>query len=683
MSLFLNFLILIMLLPYLLCRESIEVDMIKHAERLSHEPESAVTMVPFLNSFRLLSPEERLDIVKVYSQYKEDLGSKDALLSLAFDCADLNLARNFIHSLRINTTSASASAAASIVASDVKLACVDSTQIGSQHGLDQDALENYARIADNLIMRIEGNPCYIEMLHEFKRIGMTLLNVDKEVSGYLHTLISIFADLDERGRRIVYIQLGNITGNPFHGYQGYYPGISGSSDECVKAFLNPNRILDEYKTQIAISLYADVDSLIERGKLVLPAALPLAAREEEPLQDPMIPLEILPQPAPIKKSSELVAEQSIPSQNLVIPIPASIPAAAYFKGPWRFWNNKKRFVMPNGLQAKEEEYIAFFMNAVMPKLADLKASGKITDVLINGVIRGASMGLVGMVEHTSYLKAFTSFLDTLVPNSSRENINFYQEKKVFHLSYLESLSNRRRFSRITDENPFFREIGPKNNRISTFCSIHAENETRSFVLEYNKLRPKNRNANVERLKERAIETIRSKVLGLPQAIDSTFRFMCEHSCEDKIWVRFIQSFDTVYCYDATYDSIASAGVTITAGDSEKDQRLPSKIFVEILKNIPTNLEHILSEASTSSFVHAVKSASSGAENPDSSFLASQTIDQWFGTNAGTTIRTAIAQHCALADGQILELIYWNNVMNNEGIMPPGGINGEIARLFME
>ncbi len=365
--------------------------------------------------------------------------------------------------------------------------------------------------------------------------------------------------------------------------------------------------------------------------------------------------------------------------------------AAIHLGPWDLWAGRKRFVMPAGLKAEEQEYVSFFMEKVMPKLTALHAAGTLDDNAVETVIRAASMGLVGMTEQHIYMEAFERNLDAALaaprPDGTLAAVGL--TALITPDSVPGDIMAKRRFPAIVGANPFFRDIGPTPNIITTFDTIHIEDETKAFAKEYNKLPSVQRVGKVRELKERAKGTVLQKLGGLPQIIHQTFQFMLEKNCPDETWVRFISAFNTNGCYELVYDMIIVPGMEILASGDGKDGREPIKIFAKMLSNVPANLVAILGDDEMTAFVDVVKAASAGdAANPSAAFFGGTTLDRQFGGAANARlIRDSVGNgpdgSCKLKDAVMLELLYWSYVMSNHGIMPPDGLKGRIAKLLME
>ncbi len=511
--------------------------------------------------------------------------------------------------------------------------------------LQLDAQENYMRIADRAIGRVVDRAEYVAMLNELKRIGLDCFNGGehlKQPADWIKTLILTFSNLDDAGRNLLYVELGNnIQRNVFGGDANDFVG---------------GRILAENKLLLAADLYLFLVAEIDAGRIIVPKA-------------PELP----PAPVAVKVDAH----------------PAAVPL-----GPWNFWAGRgagKRFVMPAGLKAEEQEYVSFFMEKVMPKLAALHAANTIDDNAVETVIRAASMGLVGMTEKHIYLEAFEKILDSSL---AEPNYDGTLEEHIWCAlvspdSTPHEIKHKRRFPDIVGGNAFFKDIGPTHNLVTTFDTLHTEDEAKAFAKEYNKLPSVQRVGKVRELKERAKGTVLQKLGGLPQIIYQTFAFMLEKNCADDVWMRFIKGFNTGACYDGTYDCVIPVGTEILASGDGNDQREPIKIFAKMLSNVPANLEAILGDDEMTAFVDVVKAASAGdAANPSAAFLGGTTLDRQFGGRENARIiRDFVGNgpdgNCKLKDAEMLELLYWSYVMSADAIIPPDGLKGRIAKLLME
>lgn len=529
---------------------------------------------------------------------------------------------------------------------------------------DGGADQNYERILAGAIGRVGGGQ-YRDMLNELKEIGKRCFaNPDqRELSEWIKTLILIFADITEQQRIMLADKLGKIA---------YFTANNNENVSDIGLFIN-NRD-NQQKLDIAVELYLFLDEKINDGTIVVQRN-----DHAEPVQ-PEIPAD---QPA------------------------AGGAAAPINRGPWNFWANQGRagkpFNMPAALKPEEEQYVSFFMTSVMPKLQELRQNNRIRqDNYIECVIRAASMGLIGMAEQHIYLEAFERNL-----NSALENRG--QDGKLRAPAYSSLISpdsvhpeimNKRRFPGVNNGSAFFSDIGPTVNLITTFNTIHTEDEARNFVNKYNELTVAERTeAKIQELKNQQRDLIIQKLIGLPTIIHDTFKFLLEKNCADDVWERFIKAFDTGNCYDGTYDQIMNVGSEIFSSGDGVDKRLPNKIFAEKLAQIDepknANLKGILTDAKREAFVNAIKAAPNNAAADPTVFLARKTLDTYFGERRDRwalgpsdtdKIRDVVGKELngnwKLTDPQMLALIYWSVVMI-EGTLPPEGMNDPIYKLFME
>lgn len=543
----------------------------------------------------------------------------------------------------------------------------------------QEAKAHYSRLIDGSINRLprnQENQKYFPMLRELKRIGELLYDQDQEQAGFIRSLISMFADFSEGDRNTLYIEFGNIIDRNTR--------FKGDADYCISQFAG-NAIPEEQKTQFAGALYFWLEDALAAGKIgrVQPAPLPPQLQPQPAPQQPLA----APRAARFYDNIEDIFIQ--PPRAQPQPAPAQHVAG---QDSWRFWNNTKHFNMPQGLQQDEQEYVRFFMNRVMPKLEELKRLKLISDELIGAVIRGASMGLTGMVEQQCYIHSFSDAIDDEIAKAGRGNIDYGEHRGLYISPYHHR--NRKyeadqRFKLISDDNPFFRDLDPRPaQRVATYCTLHVEDIMRNFAIEYNSQSPQVRQQKLAELKERAIEQVRGKLLGLSNAISQAFQSLVKNNADNAVWVRFIKAFNTDRCYDGTYDVIVAVAAEIIAADGSQDNRPPNKIFAKVLTEIPANLTNILTDEHAERFVNAVIQASqNNNKQPSQEFINQQTLDQWFGgAQNAQAIRQVVGMeggHCRLTDPQMLELIYWKHVMMNEGVLPPGDNQSPIYKLFME
>lgn len=513
----------------------------------------------------------------------------------------------------------------------------------------QEGEENYRQIVEESINKVKReNAAYGALLEELRNLGILCLNNQvydqKEPADWLKTLILTFADLSADHRAILYAEIGNYIGEVCN------EGV-GMGAVNVPLFSKEGRMQDDQKLLVALNLYGYLGEQITYGRIVVPKVLP-------------------PPPAAVV----------VQSGGKAIP-----------RGPWIFWEDRgvgKHFAMPAGLRAAEEEYVSFFMEKVMPKLALLHAAGKITDNLVDFVIRAASMGLIGLTEERVYLDAFESKLRDTFDAAGRDGDLVRPWSMLIAPDSVSPLIQaKRRFPAINNNNCFFRDLGPTFNLISTFFTLHTEDEAVALVEKYNALPRHERFGKADELKRQAISTVRDKLLGLPNLIRDTFGFLLEKNCGDDVWVRFIKGFNTNLCYDGTYDSIVPVGAEIVASGDGIDKRPPNKIFAKMLSDVPQKLQAVLTDENIEKFVNAVKKASGDdTANPSADFFARSTLERWFGVSGAKILRDFIGNGpdggCKLTDAVMLELIYWAPVMSMEGVMPPGGLHGPIAKLLV-
>lgn len=489
-----------------------------------------------------------------------------------------------------------------------------------------EALRNYTGIIEMATAPFVGLPGNaFDFLERLKDIGaFCYLNDMKEQADWIKTLILTFADLTEAGQAALRDRWDQIR-------------AARRENDTIT---NIDYVLD---------LYLYLEQEMNAGRIAL------------------------------KPKEAVRKETAIPSSKK-----ASIPDPK--ERVWSFWRSStgtgtKQFRMPAGLNYKEQEYVSFFMDNVMPKLYDLFKQKKIGTQLVEGVIRAASMGLIGMTEKDFYLNEFERRLDD---DLKRADSNGKITRESFYTISPETKDKEsRRFAGIDDVAPFFGAIGPTFNRITTFNALHAQDESDGFIKEYNALGANQRTPEkIRELKDKQKNILEAKLIGLPTTIQQTFSFMLDKKCSDDIWVRFIEGFNTRACYDGTYDQIVPIGTEISASDDGKNQRSPNKIFAKMLTKIPADLQGVLRYDRMDLFVNAAKKASAGnAETPSNAFFESARLETYFQGNTDA-VRNVVGGpdgRCKLTDKQMLELIYWGYVMTVDGIDAPK----EIRVLFMD
>ena len=625
--------------------------MVQHAIRLKDNPDFGIMAKQFILCFAKLAAADQAKIVIAYDAAGR---GDEVLLDIVIQCTNEVQIREYIQE----------------IAEVQRLAAEHAARRARDA---QGELDNYQRIVDGAIARIIGNPAYTAMLNELKAIGSRCLGNlaldQKEHADWVKTLILTFADLDAAGKDVLYAGLGNFV-------------LQNAFGADANDFSVVGRISEDNKLLLAINLYTFLGEELVAGRIVIPPP---------PIAEP--PLVVVPHP--IVVLPPVVAADDMPPQVLVPPggalPPPPPPPVAIQQGPWNFWAGPgragKHFVMPVGLNANEQEYVSFFMTRVMPKLAELHTANAINDNLVKCVIRAASMG---MTERLIYLEAFEKNLDAVLRGANGDGtLNAPWNGLITPDSVDDDIRIKRRFPAVNAGTPFFRDIGPTHDLVTTFDTLHTEDEARGFVREYNALPAPQRAGKVAELKDRMKATLDQKLLGLPEIIHQTFQFMLDNNCPVLVWVRFIKGFNTNACYDGTYDSIAPTGGAILASGDGADKRSPDKIFAKMLNEIPNNLKVALTDNRIEAFAEAVKAASAGdAENPSAAFFGRETLDRHFGGAANAKIirdfvGTGPDGSCKLTDAQMLELIYWSSVMPSGDAMPPGGLKGPIARLLME
>ncbi len=490
-----------------------------------------------------------------------------------------------------------------------------------------EALKNYTGIIEMATAPFVGLPGNaFDFLERLKDIGaFCYLNDMKEQADWIKTLILTFADLTEAGQAALRDRWDQIR-------------AARRENDTIT---NIDYVLD---------LYLYLEQEMNAGRIAL------------------------------KPKEAVRKETAIPSAKK-----ASIPDPK--ERVWSFWRSStgtgtKQFRMPAGLNYKEQEYVSFFMDNVMPKLYDLFKQKKIGTQLVEGVIRAASMGLIGITEKDFYLNEFERRLDD---DLKRADSNGKITRESFYTISPETKDKEsRRFAGIDDVAPFFGAIGPTFNRITTFNALHAQDESDGFIKEYNALGANQRTPEkIRELKDKQKNILEAKLIGLPTTIQQTFSFMLDKKCSDDIWVRFIEGFNTRACYDGTYDQIVPIGTEISASDDGKNQRSPNKIFAKMLTKIPADLQGVLRYDRMDLFVNAAKKASAGnAETPSNAFFESARLETYFQGNTDAVrnvVGTGSNGRCKLTDKEMLELIYWGYVMTVDGIDAPK----EIRVLFTD
>ncbi|MCX7352998.1 MAG: hypothetical protein NTW22_07035, partial [Proteobacteria bacterium] len=388
----------------------------------------------------------------------------------------------------------------------------------------------------------------------------------------------------------------------------------------------------------------------------------------------------------------------------------AVNAAAGFR--WHFWKGptgrapaRKHFNMPAGqaLTPRGMHFIEFFMDSVMPKLEELYYANKITANDIAYVLRAAGMGLLGLEEQELYLIKFREMIDNML-------LGLELDGKMAHpwntLASLPSQGNPyQKFPDIAaNSHPFKQLEVEQDSGVTPFHTIHAENQLIPYRNRYN-IAVDQGNFTVAKknaLKHDGTEGFKAALDNLSGLIETGFTSPISLGDEQKL-IQFIKSFNTTFCYDGTTDVIAAKAIELgliesatTAGAAqgpvtpeEAEQQFAAALMnpaskpqlAAIFKEIRVDGDNKLD-----GFIKAARAAA-GAQGPDDypplhhTYLPAATavLQNFFGN--AEIIREVVGKNaagaCALADAQILALIYWSAAAI-DGKRPP---DPNIARLF--
>lgn len=390
---------------------------------------------------------------------------------------------------------------------------------------------------------------------------------------------------------------------------------------------------------------------------------------------------------------------------------AAIAAAAF---RWHFWKGptgrapaRKYFNMPapnlgQALTPRGMHFIEFFMDMVMPKLEELYYANKITANDIAYVLRAAGMGLLGLEEQELYLIQFRAYIDGFILDIDGKippvgyilaSLPYYGNP---YQKFPDTAANSHPFKEI--------EVEKQAPDVTPFHTIHAENQLEPYRDRYNKAVDQGNftEAKKNTLKNDVIEGFKAALDNLSGLIETGFTSPISLGDEQKL-IQFIKSFNTTFCYDGTTDVIAAKAIELgliesatTAGAAqgpvtpeEAEQQFAAALMnpaskpqlAAIFKEIRVDGDNKLD-----GFIKAARAAA-GAQGPDDypplhhTYLPAATavLQNFFGN--AEIIREVVGKNaagaCALADAQILALIYWSAAAI-DGKRPP---DPNIARLF--
>ncbi len=381
---------------------------------------------------------------------------------------------------------------------------------------------------------------------------------------------------------------------------------------------------------------------------------------------------------------------------------------------WHFWKGptgrapaRKHFNMPTpnpgyALTPRGIHFIEFFMDMVMPKLEELYYANKITANDIAYVLRAAGMGLLGLEEQELYLIQFRAYIDGFILDIDGKippvgcilaSLPYYGNP---YQKFPDTAANSHPFKEI--------EVEKQAPDVTPFHTIHAENQLEPYRDRYNIAVDQGNFTEVRKntLKNDVIEGFKAALDNLSGLIETGFTSPISLGDEQKL-IQFIKSFNTTFCYDGTTDVIAEKAIELgliesatTAGAAqgpvtpeEAEQQFAAALMnpaskpqlAAIFKEIRVDGDNKLD-----GFIKAARAAA-GAQGPDDypplhhTYLPAATavLQNFFGNVE--IIREVVGKNaagaCALADAQILALIYWSAAAI-DGKRPP---DPNIARLF--
>ena len=384
----------------------------------------------------------------------------------------------------------------------------------------------------------------------------------------------------------------------------------------------------------------------------------------------------------------------------------AVNAAAGFR--WHFWKGptgrapaRKHFNMPAGqaLTPRGMHFIEFFMDSVMPKLEELYYANKITANDIAYVLRAAGMGLLGLEEQELYLIKFREMIDNMLLGLDGKMAPPWNT-----LASLPSQGNPyQKFPDIAaNSHPFKQlEVEKQAPDVTPFHTIHAENQLIPYRNRYNIAVDQGdfTVAKKNALKHDVTEGFKAALDNLSGLIGTGFNIAIALGDEQKL-IQFIKSFSTTVCYDGTTEVIAAKAIELgligeaVAAQGPVTKEEAEQQFAAALMNPASKpqLAAIFKEIRVDGdnkldgFIKAARAAA-GAQGPDDypplhhTYLPAATavLQNFFGN--AEIIREVVGKNaagaCALADAQILALIYWSAAAM-DGKRPP---DPNIARLF--
>ena len=384
----------------------------------------------------------------------------------------------------------------------------------------------------------------------------------------------------------------------------------------------------------------------------------------------------------------------------------AVNAAAGFR--WHFWKGptgrapaRKHFNMPAGqaLTPRGMHFIEFFMDSVMPKLEELYYANKITANDIAYVLRAAGMGLLGLEEQELYLIKFREMIDNMLLGLDGKMAPPWNT-----LASLPSQGNPyQKFPDIAaNSHPFKQlEVEKQAPDVTPFHTIHAENQLIPYRNRYNIAVDQGdfTVAKKNALKHDVTEGFKAALDNLSGLIGTGFNIAIALGDEQKL-IQFIKSFSTTVCYDGTTEVIAAKAIELgligeaVAAQGPVTKEEAEQQFAAALMNPASKpqLAAIFKEIRVDGdnkldgFIKAARAAA-GAQGPDDypplhhTYLPAATavLQNFFGNVE--IIREVVGKNaagaCALADAQILALIYWSAAAI-DGKRPP---DPNIARLF--